>query len=190
MIDRGALGSEAVDLLYGGLQNGGDFIDEGAGAPGAASVHAHVADLQFIRALVLAEEQHLRVLPAKFNGGTHVLVKSPEGDGVCHHLLRKIQIQKIRHGLRAGSCHGDADLCIGILFPETLQRRADTVQLGGTVPAVIVIDDLPVFRNHRSDLRGRGTDIDPDQIFFRPGLSGTGGIYFIHFFLLHCKDAC
>src|SRR5699024_166397 len=67
-------------------QQGGDLVDEGAGAAGAAAVHPHIGGGQGA-VLLLAEEDDLGVLAAQLHGGAGGGVEGPDGGAVGHHLL-------------------------------------------------------------------------------------------------------
>ena len=87
VINALALSSQRVEFLYRYVEDRGNFVDESAGATGAASVHTHVSDFCVSGNGVFPEEQDFRVLTAKLDGGADFLITGLEGNGVCHDLL-------------------------------------------------------------------------------------------------------
>ena len=108
-VDGLPLGGQLLELVRRHIQQGGDLVDERAGAAGAAAVHPHVGGLELSGGLVIVEEDHLGVLSAQLHGGADLGVQGPDGGGVGHHLLDVAGPQSGGDGPPAGAADPDAE---------------------------------------------------------------------------------
>ena len=145
VIDRFSLSRRPVQLLHGNAQDGGNLVQKGARAAGAASVHPHIRHLKLAALRILSEKQNLGILAAQFDGGVYVFVQLPDGDGICHHLLHVGQAEPVRKRLCAGAGEGEEEFCPREFFQKLLQTLDHARRLLGAVPAVTGVNDLSVL---------------------------------------------
>ena len=122
VIDRFSLSRRPVQLLHGNAQDGGNLVQKGARAAGAASVHPHIRHLKLAALRILSEKQNLGILAAQFDGGVYVFVQLPDGDGICHHLLHVGQAEPVRKRLGAGAGEGEEEFRPGNFFKSSFRH--------------------------------------------------------------------
>ena len=144
VIDRFSLSRRPVQLLHGNAQDGGNLVQKGARAAGAASVHPHIRHFKLAAMRILSEKQNLGILAAQFDGGVYVFVQLPDGDGICHHLLHVGQAEPVRKRLCAGAGEGEEEFCPREFFQKLLQTLDHARRLLGAVPAVTGVYNLSV----------------------------------------------
>ena len=103
VVGGATLTGKLVVFLNGDFQKRGYLVDEGAGAARARAVHTHIAHGKLAGALVLAEEHHLRILPAQLDGATSTRVQSGHSLSVGHHLLHEGDARGLGQGLAAAA---------------------------------------------------------------------------------------
>ena len=147
---------QLLKLVRRHVQQGGDLVDEGAGAAGAAAVHPHIGGLELSGGLVIVEEDHLGVLTAQFHGGADLRVQGPDGGGVGHHLLDIVGPHGCGDGPPAGPAHTDPEPDTGKPPGCFLQKLPDGGCLMGVVPLVPGEQNAVVggIQDHRLDCGG------------------------------------
>ena len=103
VVDRASAAGGFVELLDGDVEDRGDLVDEGARAAGAAAVHSHVGDIERAGGFADAEEDHLGVLAAEFDGAARARVKRLDGAGVGDDLLHERHAELVGDRRRAGA---------------------------------------------------------------------------------------
>ena len=161
-----ALFSQRVEFLRGHMQNGGHFVDKGAGPSGAAAVHPHVVHLGAAGGLVFPKKEDLRILAAQLNGCSDISAVLTEGDGVCHHLLDKGHTGSIGRGLRAGTCQDQRHLRARELPVKVVQGPDDALSLFRVMPSVICVKQLSGILPEGCDLCCCGTYINTQTDLF------------------------
>ena len=156
---------QGLEGLGGHPQQGGDLVDEGAGAAGAAAVHPHIGGGQGA-VLLLAEKDDLGVLAAQLHGGAGGGVEGPDGGAVGHHLLDIAGPHLVGQGPPARPAdrhpHGQA----GKLVPDLAQQLAEGAALLGVVALVAPEQDAAALAVGQHGLDGGGTDVEAEVYIF------------------------
>ena len=145
VIDRFSPIRRPVQLLHGNAQDGGNLVQKGARAAGAASVHPHIRHFKLSGLRILSEKQNLGVLAAQLDGGIQIPVQLPDGDGIGNHLLHIGQAEPVGKRLCAGAGEGEEEFCPREFFQKLLQTLDHAGRLLGAVPAVTGVNDLSVL---------------------------------------------
>ena len=135
-VDGLPLGGQLLELVRRHVQQGGDLVDERAGAAGAAAVHPHVGGLELSGGLVIVEKDHLGVLSAQLHGGADLGVQGPDGGSIGYHLLDVAGPQSGGDGPPAGAADPDAEPGKGKPPGRFLQKLPDGGRLMGVVPLI------------------------------------------------------
>ena len=152
---------QGLELLRRDPQQGGNLVDESAGAAGAAAVHPHIGGGQGA-VLLLAEKDDLGVLAAQLDGGAGGRVKGAHGCAVGHHFLHIAGVHLVGQGTAARPAdrhpHGQA----GKLVPDLAQQLAQGAALLGVVPLVAAEQDAAGLAVGQDGLDGGGADVQAE----------------------------
>ena len=175
-VDGLALSGQLLELVGGDAEQGGDLVDEGTGATGAAAVHAHIGGLEAAGGLVKVEENHLGVLAAQLHGGADGGVQGPDGGGVGHHLLDIVGAQGGSDGPSAGAAHSHPEPGTGKPPGRFREKLPDGLGLMGVVPLVAGEEDAVVggVQDDRLDGGGPYVHTQPQDIGFAHSRSFRG----------------
>ena len=155
-VHRLTSGGQFFKVIRRYIQQGGDLINEGAGATRTAAVHPHVGGLEPSGGLVIMEENHLGVLAAQLHGSADVGVQRPDGRRVGHHLLHVMNAQSGGDGTAAGAAYTDPEPRTGKPPGRFFQKLPDGGGLVGIVPLIAGQQDAVVggIGDHRLDCGG------------------------------------
>ena len=150
----GGLGG-SVHLVGAHLQKGGHLVDEGAGAAGAAAVHAHLG--------AIGQEEDLGILTAQLNdavGAGHQTVGRHAGG---EHFLYKGHLAAVGQAHAGGAGNGQVGAAVGQIFGghffeqglALLQNMAEMTLVGGK-------ENLTGVVQHHT-FNGRGTNVQTNS---------------------------
>ena len=124
-MDGFALLSEVVELFGGHFKKCGNFVDKGARAARAASVHAHIGNRKAVCLFVVFEEDHFRILSAKLDGGACGGVMCAHCKRIGYNLLHIGQVQGFCQSCASrtaqGGAHGNAPKLLVQFGKQALQ---------------------------------------------------------------------
>ena len=179
LVDGGPARGEFVELLDGNLQKRRDLVDEGARAPGAAAVHAHVGNAGLAGGVVGVEEHHLGVLAAQLDRAARLRVHLAHRDRVGDDLLHVGDVEQARDRLAARSAYGEARRRAGEARGDVVERVADAFGLARVVALVARVQHGARRGVDHAGFRGGGAHVDADV-----EAAGRGG----RFGMLECAE--
>ena len=87
--------------------------------------------------LALFKENHLCILTAQFDGGSHIVIFFLEGDGIGNNLLNIAAAKGFSQMLGTGACQGQTDTGIWKFILKKCQGILYTLGLGCVVAFII-----------------------------------------------------
>ena len=160
-VDLLALGGQSLKLLGGHPQQGGDLVNEGAGAAGAAAVHPHVRGGEGA-VLFFPEEDDLGILAAQLHGGAGFGVEGTDGGAVGHHFLDIADLHLVGQGTAARAADCDPHGQPGELLADGAQQVTEGPPLLGVVALVAAEQNLTGLPIGQDGLDGGGTNVEAE----------------------------
>ena len=153
-----ALGRQGLELVRGHPQQGGDLVDERAGAAGAAAVHPHIRGGEGA-VLLLAEKDDFGVLAAQLDGGAGGGVEGADGGAVGHHFLHIAYAHLVGQRASARAAYRDPHGPACKFGADGVQQAAQGAALLGVVALVAAEQGPAGDPVGQNGLDGGGADV-------------------------------